>query len=79
MTYVGHRRVHSQPCNRRPRALQEVSRSGVKLFDQKGVPLLLTTMSDNTSFVLQSVGKVSYDQRPIPESVASTSTVTFLQ
>jgi hypothetical protein len=27
-------------------------------------------MSDNTSFVLQSVGQVTYDQRPIPESVA---------
>ena len=43
-------------------------RSDVMSFDQKG--FLLTTMSDNTSFVLQTVGQVSYDQRSIPESGA---------
>ena len=34
-------------------------------------------MSDNTSFVLQSVGQVSYDHRPIPESVPFSYTTAI--
>jgi hypothetical protein len=32
-------------------------------------------MSDNISFILQSVRSVSYDQRPIPESVIFPFTI----
>jgi hypothetical protein len=36
-------------------------------------------MSDNISFILQSVRSVSYDQRPIPESVIFPFTILLLR